>query len=44
MSCPVKTSFRKLATVGWKPIALMVAETAFLAIVVRVALTAARST
>lgn len=34
----VKTSFKKLAIVGWKPIALMVAETAFLAGVVLMAL------
>jgi uncharacterized integral membrane protein (TIGR00698 family) len=34
----VKTSFKKLATVGWRPIALMVAETVFLAVVVLTAL------
>lgn len=34
----VKTSFKKLAIVGWKPIALMVAETVFLAGVVLMAL------
>jgi uncharacterized integral membrane protein (TIGR00698 family) len=34
----VKTSFKKLATVGWKPVALMVAETVFLATAVLAAL------
>ncbi|MFN9164063.1 MAG: YeiH family protein [Alphaproteobacteria bacterium] len=30
----MKTSFRKLAAVGWRPVALMVAETAWIALVV----------
>ncbi len=30
----IKTSFQKLAVVGWRPVALMVAETAFIAIIV----------
>lgn len=34
----VKTSFKKLAAVGWKPIALMAMETVFLAMVVLTAL------
>lgn len=30
----IKTSFQKLAVVGWKPIILLVAETAFIALLV----------
>ncbi len=30
----IKTSFQKLAVVGWKPVAMMVAETVFLALLV----------
>lgn len=34
----MKTSFRELAVVGWRPVALMVGETAFLALLVLAAL------
>lgn len=34
----IKTSFQKLAVVGWKPVALMVAETVFIAALVLAAL------
>ena len=36
----MKTSFGKVFRVGWRPVALMVAETAFLAVLVLVAVTA----
>lgn len=36
----IKTSFQKLAVVGWRPVALMVAETMFLALLVLAALMA----
>lgn len=34
----IKTSFRRLATVGWKPVLMMVAETLFLALLVLIVL------
>jgi len=34
----IKTSFRRLATVGWKPVLMMVAETVFLALLVLIVL------
>jgi hypothetical protein len=35
----MKTSFRALAAVGWRPVAVMVVETAWIAAVVLVAVT-----